>query len=142
MASLQPCLIGMEAWSGAHHWARLFASHGHTVLLMTPKFVVPYPLSGNVGKHDAADAAAICETVARLAMRFVPPKSIEQQSQLLVHGALYGFVAQRTATLNRILSLLAELGVVLPIKAATVRRGNAHERQAPACRGTSVQWKG
>jgi transposase len=55
-------------------------------------------------------------------MRFVPPKSIEQQCQLMVHRARQGFVAQRTATLNRIRGLLSELGIVLPLKAATVRR--------------------
>jgi len=31
IASLPPCVIGMEACSGAHHWARLFQAHGHTV---------------------------------------------------------------------------------------------------------------
>jgi transposase len=30
VANLAPCLIGMEACSGAHHWARMFASFGHT----------------------------------------------------------------------------------------------------------------
>ena len=55
-------------------------------------------------------------------MRFVPAKSIEQQSQLMVHRARAGFVEQRTATLNRIRGLLAELGIVLPLKAAVVRR--------------------
>jgi transposase len=122
VASLPPCLIGMEACSGAHHWARLFASHGHTVRLIAPKFVVPYRLSGKRGKNDAADAAAICEAVTRPAMRFVPVKSIEQQSQLLVHRARQGFVVQRTATINRIRGLLSEFGVVLPLKAAVVRR--------------------
>jgi transposase len=122
VASLPPCLIGMEACSGAHHWARLFAAHGHTVRLMAPKFVVPYRLSGKRGKNDKADAAAICEAVTRPAMRFVPPKSIEQQSQLLVHRARQGFVVQRTATINRIRGLLSEFGVVLPLKAAVVRR--------------------
>src|SRR6266571_204453 len=39
IASLPPCVIGMEACSGAHHWARLFQAHGHTVRLMAPKFV-------------------------------------------------------------------------------------------------------
>ena len=58
MASLPPCLIGMEACSGAHHWAREFARFGHTVRLMAPKFVIPYRLSGKRGKNDAADAAA------------------------------------------------------------------------------------
>jgi transposase len=112
----------MEACSGAHHWARLFAAQGHTVRLMAPKFVVPYRLSGKRGKNDAADAAAICEAVTRPNMRFVPIKSIDQQCELLVHRARQGFVAQRTATLNRIRGLLSELGIVLPLKAATVRR--------------------
>ena len=72
VASLPPCVIGMEACSGAHRWARLFRQHGHTVKLMAPKFVTPYRMSGKRGKNDAADAAAICEAVTRPAMRFVP----------------------------------------------------------------------
>lgn len=122
IASLPPCLIGMEACSGAHHWARLFAGLGHTIRLMAPKFVAPYRLSGKMGKNDAADAAAICEAVTRPTMRFVPFKSLQQQSELLVHRARQGFVAQRTATINRIRGLLSEFGVVLPLKAQTVRR--------------------
>ena len=122
IASLPPCLIGMEACSGAHHWARQFQKFGHTARLMAPKFVAPYRLSGKRGKNDAADAAAICEAVARPNMRFVPVKSIEQQSQLMLHRARQGFVEQRTATLNRIRGLLSELGIVLPLKASTVRR--------------------
>lgn len=122
VTALPPCLIGMEACSGAHHWARLFQAHGHTVRLMAPKFVTPYRLSGKAGKNDAADAAAICEAVTRPSMRFVPPKSLQQQSELLVHRARQGFVQQRTATINRIRGLLSEFGIVLPLKAATVRR--------------------
>jgi transposase len=127
VAALPPCLIGMEACSGAHHWARLFGAHGHTVRLMAPKFVAPYRLSGKRGKNDAADAAAICEAVTRPSMRFVPPKTVQQQSELMVHRARQGFVAQRTATINRIRGLLSELGIVLPLKAATVRREAMHQ---------------
>jgi transposase len=121
IAQLPPCTIGMEACSGAHHWARQFQGHGHTVKLMAPKFVVPYRLSGKRGKNDAADAAAICEAVQRPNMRFVPVKSAEQQGRLMVHRARQGFVEQRTATFNRIRGLLSEEGIVLPLKAATVR---------------------
>src|SRR6476469_10791101 len=39
VAALSPCLIGMEACSGAHEWGRRFQQHGHTVKLMAPKFV-------------------------------------------------------------------------------------------------------
>ena len=58
VARLPPCLIGMEACSRAHHWARAFSRFGHTVKLMAPKFVAPYRMSGKRGKNDAADAAA------------------------------------------------------------------------------------
>ena len=59
IVGLPPCTIGMEVCSGAHHWARLFLTLGHTVGLMAPKFVALYRLSGKRGKTDAADAAAI-----------------------------------------------------------------------------------
>lgn len=106
VASLLPCTIAMEACSGAHHWARLFAAHGHSVRQIAPKFVAPYRMSGARGKNDAADAAAICEAVQRPAMRFVPVKSIDQQARLMVHRARQGFVEARTATINRLRGLL------------------------------------
>jgi len=37
MARLQPCLVGMEACGGAHHWAREIAKLGHEVKLMSPR---------------------------------------------------------------------------------------------------------
>jgi transposase len=139
MASLPPCTIGMEACSGAHHWARLFAAHGHTVKLMAPKLVSPYRMSGKHGKNDAADAAAICEAVQRPNMRFVPVKTLDQQSQLMVHRARQGFVAARTATINRIRGLLAEFGVVLPQKAEVVRRqAAAHLEDLPGWANTVI----
>jgi transposase len=82
VAILPPCLIGMEACSGAHYWAREFEKFGHTVRLMAPKFVAPYRMAGKRGKNDANDAAAICEAVTRPQMRFVPVKSMEQQAEL------------------------------------------------------------
>ena len=122
IASLPPCTIGMEVCSGAHHWARLFAQHGHTVRLIAPKFVTPYRMSGKRGKNDAADAAAICEALQRPNMRFVPVKSEQQQAELCVHRARQAFVEARTATINRIRGLLSEFGIVLPQKAEVVRR--------------------
>jgi transposase len=55
-------------------------------------------------------------------MRFVPVKSLAQQAQLSVHRVRQGFIEARTATINRIRGLLSEFGIVLPLKAATVRR--------------------
>ena len=56
VAKLPPCLIGMEACSGSHEWARRFQDFGHTVRLMAPVFVAPYRKSG---KNDGNDAEAI-----------------------------------------------------------------------------------
>ena len=122
IAALPPTVIGMEACSGAHYWARQFQAHGHTVRLMAPKLVTPYRMTGKRGKNDAADAAAICEAVQRPNMRFVPIKTEDQQARLMVHRARQGFVTERTACINRIRGLLGEFGIVLPLKAEVVRR--------------------
>ena len=122
IAALPPTVIGMEACSGAHYWARLFQTHGHTVRLMAPKLVTPCRMTGKRGKNDAADAAAICEAMQRPNMRFVPIKTEDQQARLMVHRARQGFVTERTACINRIRGLLSEFGIVLPLKAEVVRQ--------------------
>lgn len=110
-AKLEPCLIGMEACSGAHYWARKLSEMGHTVRLMAPQFVKPYV---KTNKTDAADAEAICEAVTRPNMRFVAIKTEEQQALLAIHRARQGFVKARTAQANQIRGLLGEFGIVIP----------------------------
>ena len=80
-AQLPPgCLVAMEACCGAHHWARKLQALGLDARLIAANFVTPYRLQGRSGKNDANDAAAICEAASRPSMRFVPVKSVEQQS--------------------------------------------------------------
>ena len=119
VAKLAPSLIGMEACSGSHEWARRFQGLGHTVRLMAPVFVAPYRKSG---KNDGNDAEAICEAVRRPNMRFVPVKSAEQQALLALHRVRQGFIEERTATINRLRAVLTEFGVVLPNRTQWVRR--------------------
>lgn len=83
LGQIEPgCEIGMEACSGAHHWARLLQSHGFTVKLIAPQFVKPYVKSN---KNDANDAEAICEAMSRPHMRFVTVKTVEQQDIQAIH---------------------------------------------------------
>jgi transposase len=110
-ANLTPCVIGMEACRGAHHWARQLQKLGHTVRLMAPQFVKPYV---KTNKNDMADAEAICEAVSRPTMRFVPIKNGEQQAVLALHRARQGFVRARTAQANQIRGLLEEYGIIIP----------------------------
>jgi transposase len=127
VAALPPCVIGMEACSGSHAWARQFRGYGHTVRLMAPKFVTPYRKSG---KNDGNDAEAICEAVTRPNMRFVPVKSLEQQALLAIHRVRQGFIVERTAIINRLRGLMSEFGVVLPLRSVTVRRQAAEAAEA------------
>lgn len=110
-ARLTPCLIGMEACGGAHYWSRTLSDLGHRVKMMAPAFVKPY-LKSN--KNDRNDAEAICEAVQRPSMRFVSPKSPEQQAILHLHHGRQLLVRQRVALSNHIRSVLLEYGISLP----------------------------
>src|ERR1700674_3078825 len=109
-ATLSPCVFGMEACTSAHYWARRLGSYGHTVRLMAPEFVKPFRKSQGA-KNDRNDARAILIAVLQPNMRFVPAKTVEQQTILAVHRMRKGFSFERTSLINRIRGLLAEFGV-------------------------------
>ena len=50
------CMVGMEACSGAHHWARKLIALGLDARLISASFVTPYRMQGRGGKNDANDA--------------------------------------------------------------------------------------
>ncbi|BBF68384.1 IS110 family RNA-guided transposase [Sphingomonas bisphenolicum] len=109
---LPPCLVGAEACGTSHHWARELTKLGHEVRLMPAAYVKPYVKRG---KNDAADAEAICEAVTRQTMRFVPIKSREQQAALSLHRVRSLLIKQRTQLVNMMRSVLAELGIAIPV---------------------------
>ena len=110
-ANLAPCLIGMEACGGSHYWSRELTRLGHTVRMMAPVFVKAY-LKSN--KNDRNDAEAICEAVQRPSMRFVQPKTPEQQAVLHLHHGRRLLVRQRIALSNHMRGVLSEYGIVMP----------------------------
>ncbi len=118
-ANLSPCLVGMEACGGSHHWARELTKLGHEVKLMSPQFVKPY-IKGN--KNDYNDAEGICEAVGRPNMRFVTVKCIEQQDLQGLHRIRQSVIKQRTAQANQIRGLLGEYGIVVAQGISQVRR--------------------
>ena len=111
-AKRAPCLIGLEACGSAHHWARELSALGHEVRLIPPSYVKPYVKRQ---KNDAADAEAICEAVTRPSMRFVPIKSVEQQSVMAAHRTRSILTRQRTKLSNAIRGNMSEFGLVAPI---------------------------
>ena len=109
---LPPCLVGIEACASSHYWSRELHALGHRVRLMPPAYVKPYVKRQ---KNDMADAEAICEAVTRANMRFVPTKTPEQQSGLVLHRTRHLFIRQQTAVINAIRAHLAEFGIIAPV---------------------------
>jgi transposase len=121
-ANLPPCLVGMEASNGAHFWAKAISELGHEVRLISPQFVKPYVKSN---KNDRNDAEAICESVGRPNMRFVPIKSAEQLAVQAVHRIRSRLVADRVRLVNQIRGLLGEHGTVVAKDISNLRRALA-----------------
>lgn len=101
----------MEACGTAHYWARELSALGHETRLMPAVYVKPYVKRG---KNDEVDAEAIYEAATRPSMRFVPVKSTEQQSILMLHRTRDLFVRQRTMLVNSLRGQLAEFGLIAP----------------------------
>ncbi|SNT09728.1 IS110 family transposase [Antarctobacter heliothermus] len=112
MAQQAPCLVIFEACGGAHYWAREMEALGHEVKLIAPQYVRPFVKRQ---KNDAADAEAIVIAARQPEMRFVEPKSVEQQSCAAVFRGRERLVHQRTADVNALRALLYEHGHVFPV---------------------------
>ena len=113
------CEIGMEACTGAHHWARRLQTLGYPVKLIAPQFVKPYVKSN---KNDARDAEAICEAMSRPSMRFVEIKTVKQQDIQAIHRIRSELIRHRNAKANQIRGLVAEYGLVAPRQLIALRR--------------------
>jgi len=108
-ANREPCLIGMEACGGAHHWARQLTKMGHEVKLMPGKFAKAF----NIGnKKDAADARAIWLAVQQPS-KPVAVKTEMQQAMLALHRMREQLVKFRTMQINGLRGLLTEYGEVM-----------------------------
>lgn len=104
-----PCLIGMEACGGAHHWARQLIGLGHQVKLMPARFVKAFNIRN---KNDAADAQAIWLAVQQPG-KPVAVKTEMQQAMLSLHRMREQLVKFRTMQINGLRGLLAEYGEVV-----------------------------
>ena len=111
MGQQEPCLVIFEACGSASYWARKMAAIGHQVKLIAPQYVRPFVKRQ---KNDMADAEAIVIAARQSEMRFVEPKSVEQQSRAAVFRGRERLVYQRTADVNALRALLYEHGHVFP----------------------------
>ncbi len=119
IAQMPCCLIGIEACTGAFFWQREFEKFGHTVKVISPQYVKPFVKRQ---KNDSNDAEAICIALQQPQMRFVPPKTVDQQDIQALHRARQRLVNHRTAVVCQIRGLLLDRGIAIGVGIGRARR--------------------
>jgi transposase len=76
-------------------------------------------------------------------MRFVPTKTPEQQSCLMLHRTRHLFIRQQTAVINAIRAHLAEFGIVAPVGRTGVEQllgvvADSHDKRLPDIARTCI----
>lgn len=123
MAAQPSALIVFEACGSASYWAQEMEALGHDVRLIAPQYVRPFVKRQ---KNDAADAEAIVIAARQPEMRFVVPKTAEQQAKAVVFRGRERLVHQRTELANALRAVLYEYGHVFPV-------GFCHMKRIAAC---------
>lgn len=119
MSEQSPALVVMEACGSAHYWARELVKLGHAVKLIAPQYVRPFVKRQ---KNDAADPEAIVIAARQPEMRFVEPKTADQQARAVLFRARERIVHQRTELVNALRAVLYEYGQVIPQGIGHVKR--------------------
>ena len=119
MSGHPACLVAMEACGSSHYWAREVAQMGHDPRLIAPRYVKPFVKRH---KNDTADADAIVEAALRPTMRFVDPKTPDQQGGAVLFRTRAQFIRQRTEAINALWAHLYEFGYIAPIGVQNVKQ--------------------
>ncbi len=129
MAQQAPAMVVFEACTSANYWAREMTALGHEVRLIAPQYVKPFVKRQ---KNDAADAEAIVVAAQRPEMRFVVPKTADQQARAVLFRARERLVHQRTELVNALRATLYEYGHTVPQGIGHIKRIEA-TLEEPQC---------
>lgn len=119
MTEQSGCTVIFEACGSASYWAREMEGMGHCAKLIAPQYVKPFVKRQ---KNDAADAEAIAIAARQPEMRFVVPKTAEQQSKAVLFRGRQRLVHQRTELVNALRATLYECGHVFPTGIGHLKR--------------------
>lgn len=118
MSDQPSCVVVFEACSSASYWAREMEKFGHEARLIAAQYVKPFVKRQ---KNDAADAEAIVIAAQRPEMRFVSPKTEDQQARAVLFRSRERLVQQRTELVNALRAILYEYGHVFPLGIAQLK---------------------
>ena len=119
MAEHPHCVVVFEACGSASYWAREMVKLGHDAKLIAPQYVKPFVKRQ---KNDAADAEAIVIAARQPEMRFVSPKTEDQQARAMLFRGRERLVHQRTELVNALRAVLYEYGHVFPVGIGHIKR--------------------
>ena len=119
MSEQPACSVVFEACGSASYWAREMEALGHEAKLIAPQYVRPFVKRQ---KNDAADAEAIAIAARQPEMRFVAPKTAEQQAKAVMFRSRERLVHQRTELVNALRAVLYEYGHVFPTGLGHLKR--------------------
>ena len=105
------------------------AKLGHDAKLIAPQYVRPFVKRQ---KNDVADAEAIVIAARQPEMRFVVPKTEDQQARAMLFRGRERLVHQRTELVNALRAVLYEYGHVFPAGIGHLKRIEALVED-PAC---------
>jgi len=103
MSDQPACVVVFEACGSASYWAREMEKLGHEARLIAAQYVKPFVKRQ---KNDAADAEAIVIAAQRPEMRFVSPKSEDQQARAVLFRSRERLAHQRTELVNALRAVL------------------------------------
>jgi len=129
MSEQPACTVVFEACGSANYWALEMEALGHEAKLIAPQYVRAFVKRQ---KNDAADAEAIVIAARQPEMRFVAPKTAEQQAKAVLFRGRERLVNQRTELVNALRAVLYEYGHVFPIGLVHLNRMSALLND-PAC---------
>ncbi|WP_017818206.1 MULTISPECIES: IS110 family transposase [Vibrio] len=114
-----PSLVAMEACSGAHYWARLAQSVGHTVKVINPKIIKGFQFKQKTDKNDAL-AIATAASLAHIHSSKV--LTINEQTLQSMDRVRSLAIEQQRSSSNQIRALLFEFGITVPQGSSALRK--------------------
>jgi len=129
MSDQPSCVVVFEACGSASYWAREMEKFGHEARLIAAQYVKPFVKRQ---KNDAADAEAIVIAAQRPEIRFVSPKTEDQQARAVLFRSRERLVHQRTELVNALRAILYEYGHVFPLGIAQLKGIEVLVKE-PAC---------
>ena len=122
MKNTPASVVVMEACGSANFWTRQLSDLGHEVRLIAPQYVRPFVKRQ---KNDAADAEALVIAARQPEMRYIVPKSADQQAQAALFRSRERLVRRRTELVNALRAALFEFGFTLPQGIASLKKAHA-----------------